>query len=108
MDVVYTAVVCAVVAAAAALVYGVAKGFYWFVTKGGMVNAAVAACCVAAVGYGTYRGLSGEGAGWWVLCVAGLIMGGISGLNLREFISGREDADLREKVIASIKPRTRR
>lgn len=88
-----SSIICAI----ALGIYGLVRGFPWFVIQGALVNGPGFIAALWAISAGITNGTGGN-AGWWVLAAIGAMFALVCGFNLKNFLDGSEARHFYELV----------
>lgn len=72
------------------LIFGLVRGFPWFIIKGALVNGPGFLVSLWGIFTGFSGALSTGNAAWWILAALGGAFSLICGFNLHSFLSGEE------------------
>jgi hypothetical protein len=86
------------------VLFGLAKGFPWFVIKGAMVNGPAFVAALYGIFYGVSYGATGSGA-WWLLAIVGGFFAFVCGDNMYNFFNGQEARMFGELVAEKFRER---
>ena len=71
------------------VIFGLSRGFPWFIIKGALVNGPGLVAALWGIMAGVSKGVS-EGGGWWLLAVVGVIFAYVCGHNVKHYLDGSE------------------
>lgn len=84
------------------LIYGLVKGFPWFIIKGSLINGPGFLAALYGIFYGTAYAITSS-SGWWFLAIVGAFFAVVCGFNLYNYLNGEEARMFAELVREKIR-----
>jgi ABC-type phosphate transport system permease subunit len=81
------------------VVFGLVKGFSWFIIKGALVNGPSFLASLWGIHAGVSNAIATSTGTWWLLAVVGAVFALVCGFNLYNYLSGKEAEMLARMIV---------